>query len=119
MTSKDEASVDRLKRRYRRLAARVAKLGPVLQGTITPRTIVRDDPANPEEQKTYGPYYQWTWKRNAKTVTVNLSASQAKTYQKAIDNHRKLEEILQEMRELSLAILDKTTRGVKKRKRNE
>ena len=119
MTSKDEASVDRLKRRYRRLAARVAKLGPVLQGTITPRTIVRDDPADPEEQKIYGPYYQWTWKRNAKTVTVNLSASQAKTYQKAIDNHRKLEEILQEMRELSLAILDKTTRGVRKRKRNE
>jgi len=80
---------------------------------------LRYDPADPEEQKIYGPYYQWTWKRNAKTVTVNLSASQAKTYQKAIDNHRKLEEILQEMRELSLAILDKTTRGVRKRKRNE
>ena len=119
MTRKNEESVDRLKRRYRRLAARVAKLGPVLQGTITQRTIVRDDPADPEEQKIYGPYYQWTWKRNAKTVTVNLSASQAKTYQKAIDNHRILEETLQEMRELSLAILEMTTTSVIKRKRKE
>ena len=119
MTRKNEESVDRLKRRYRRLAARVAKLGPVLQGTITQRTIVRDDPADPEEQKIYGPYYQWTWKRNAKTVTVNLSASQAKTYQKAIDNHRILEETLQEMRELSLASLEMTTTSVIKRKRKE
>jgi len=119
MTMKNEKSVDGLKRRYQRLTARVAKLGPVLQGTITERTIVRDDPANPKKHKTYGPYYQWTWKRGGKTVTVNLSASQARAYQRAIDNHRKLEHTLQEMRELSLAILEQTTKGVKKRKRNE
>lgn len=119
MKRKDEQSLDCLKSQYQRLAARLAKLGPVLQGTITERTIVRNDKANPQEQKTYGPYYQWTWKRNAKTVTVNLSPSQAKTYQKAIDNHRILEKTLQEMRELSLAILEMTTTSVIKRKRKE
>jgi len=116
---KNEKPAEEFRKRYQRLTARLAKLGPVLQGTITERTIVRDDPANPKEQKTYGPYYQWTWKRGGKTVTVNLSPSQAKAYQKAIDNHRKLEDTLQEMRELSLAILESTTKGVTKRKRNE
>jgi hypothetical protein len=64
----------------------------------------------------HGPYYQWTFKRAAKTVTVNLTASQARIYQRAIDAHRKLEQITDEMRELSLKILEAKTEGVKKRK---
>jgi len=49
---------------------------------------------------------------------VNLSASQAKTFQRAIDNNRKLEAIIKEMRTLSRTILEATTQGVKKRKTN-
>jgi len=116
---KKNAEIERMKKRYARLTARLAKLGPVLQGTITERTIQRDDPERPGRKKNYGPYYQWTFKRNGKTVTVNLTSSQAKAYQKAIDNHRKMEDILQEMRELSLSILEKTTKGVEKRKSAE
>ena len=44
-------------RRYGRLSARLAKLGLVLQGTITERSMVRPDPKNPKKEKTYGPYY--------------------------------------------------------------
>jgi hypothetical protein len=88
----------------------------VLQGTITERTIVRPDPDSPDREKRYGPYYQWTWKRHGKTVTVNLTATQAKVYQKAITAHRTLEKTLDEMRALSLAMLEQTTQGVKKRK---
>ena len=109
-------------RRYRALAAQLSDVGFISPGSLVTRTTSCGKPGcrcQADPPRRHGPYYQWTWKRNAKTVTVNLSASQAKTYQKAIDNHRKLEEILQEMRELSLAILDKTTRGVRKRKRNE
>jgi len=116
---KKDVKSENMKKRYERLSARVAKLGPVLQGTITERTISRADPRKPGEQKTYGPYYQWTFKRDGKTATVNLSASQAKVYQRAINNHRKLEEITQEMRELSLQILEATTTGVVKRKPNK
>jgi hypothetical protein len=105
-----------MERRYSRLASKLADLGPVLQGTITERKIVRPDPKQHGKEKTYGPYYQWTWKRDGKTVTVNLSASQARVYQKAINNHRKMEEMIQEMRRLSLAILEATTEGVSKRK---
>lgn len=113
-------SAEKLKKRYARLAQQVAKLGPVLQGTITERSILRQDPANPAgPKKSYGPYYQWTFKREGKTVTVNLSSSQLKVYQQAIDNHRKLEQITQEMRELSLQLLEQTTEGVKKRKQGQ
>ena len=105
-----------MERRYARLTARLAKLGFVLQGTITARTMVRADPQAPGREKTYGPYYQWTFKRTGKTVTVNLTASQAKTYQRAIDNHRKMEKTLEEMRALSLEILEANTPSVRKRK---
>lgn len=116
---KKNRQVEQAIKRYQRLAARAAKLGPVLQGTITERTISRDDPEHPTKQRLYGPYYQWTFKRDGKTTTVNLSASQAKTYQRAIDEHRKLEALCQKMRELSLAILENSTRGVKRRNENK
>jgi len=109
--------IDAMRRRYKRLAAQLPKLGLVLRGTITQRTIVRNKPKTPGGRKTYGPYYQWTWKDKGKTVTVNLTASQAKLYQRAIDNQRKLERIVREMRDVSLKILEATTEGVKKRKR--
>ena len=105
-----------MKRRYAQLATRLSKLGFILQGTITERTIIRPDPKAPKKQKTYGPYYQWTFKRAGKTVTINLTAPQAKTYQRAIDNHRKMEDMLEQMRTLSLQILEAKTQGVKKRK---
>ncbi len=113
---KKEDSVKMLKRRYERLTARLGKPGFVLQGTITKRSIIRENPADPGKEKIYGPYYQWTRKQGGKTVTVNLTASQAKIYQKAIDNHRTMEQIIKEMRALSLKICEATTDGVKKRK---
>lgn len=64
----------------------------------------------------HGPYYQWTWKYKGRTKTVNLTASQAKTYRNAIRNHRMVEKTLREMRELSLRICEATTEGVTKRK---
>jgi hypothetical protein len=109
---KSEMEAERLERRYRKLAAQLAKTGPVLQGTITKRTIAQED-------RTYGPYFQWTFKREGKTVTVNLTARQAELFQKALDNNRELENTLKEMRELSLEICEAKTEGVKKRKPRE
>jgi len=112
-------TVMEMERRYQRLAAQLAKLQVMAQGTITERTIERDIDATPGEKKVYGPYYQWTFKDKGKTVTVNLTADQAKQYQRAIDEHRKMEGIVEEMRQLSRKILEMKTVGVKKRKRGE
>lgn len=109
-------NLNAMKRRYARLAARLGKVGLVLHGTITERTITRDDPQRPGTPKSYGPYYQWTFKRDGKTVTVNLTRRQARRYQRAIENQRDLEQTLEEMRRLSRRILEETTTGVKKRK---
>lgn len=115
----DKLDPKRLKERFQRLAARLAGLGPIVQGTITARTITKEDPTRPGKTKTIGPYYQWTFKRNAKTVTVNLSPQQHKQFQKAIDNNRKAEDLLAQMRELSLDFLNATTQGVAKRNRSK
>ncbi len=109
-------SADALRRRCQRLSERLGKTGLILQGTITQRKIAREDPYQPGKAKEYGPYFQWTFKEKGKTRTVNLTASQARVYQKAIDNNRKMEEIVQEMRDLSLEFCQATTKGVKKRK---
>ena len=102
-----------LKKRYARLVQRLARTELVLQGTITERYIRKQ-----KDGKTHTtcPYYQWTFKRQAKTVTVNLSPAQYKQFQRAIDNNKALEEILTEMRDVARQILDATTEGVKKRK---
>jgi len=99
------------------LAAKLGQTGLLLQGTITRRTIVREAKTAGGKRRKYGPYYQWTWKREGKTTTVNLTAAQARAYQKAIDNNRKVRELVGEMRELSLELLEATTQSVKKRKR--
>lgn len=117
-TPKSPKQIEAMERRRTQILLRIAKIGPVLQGTITRRSIVRDDPRNPGMQKEYGPYNQWTWKREGKTVTVNLSASQLKPYQHAIAENRKLEDLLQELREVSLNILEAKTECVSKRSRN-
>jgi len=47
---------------------------------------------------------------------VNLTRAQAEAFQKAIDNHRKVEDRLRKMRALSLQILEATTPSVNRRK---
>jgi len=116
MRGKKPNEAAQLRKDYGRLAARLSKLNFIAQGTITERIIMRPDPEHPTTQRAYGPYYQWTWKKEGKTVTVNLTAPQAKAFQKAIDEHRKLDALLDEMRALSRQFLDSTTPGVKKRK---
>jgi hypothetical protein len=106
------SKIIRLQTRYNALAEQLAKTGLILHGTITARSIESEN----DKGKIYGPYYQWTRKVHQKTVTVNLSQSQAKFYQQAIDNNRKMEKIINEMRSLSLKICEATTEGVIKRK---
>ena len=111
-----ERDRERMRRRHARLASSLSRIGLIAQGTITERTIEREDKNAPGTSKVYGPYYQWTFKDKGKTVTVNLSKAQVRPYKRAIENHRRMEAILTEMRTLSLSILGNSTQGVVKRK---
>lgn len=110
--------LEKMRRRHARLAARLSRIGLIVQGTITERTIEREEKSQPGKTKTYGPYYQWTFKDKGKTVTVNLSKAQIARFKRAIENNRTLENILEEMRETSRRIMESSTLGVKKRKSN-
>jgi hypothetical protein len=106
---------ENIKRRYRKLASRLATTGPIIQGTITERIITRPGGKRTGRDKTYGPYYQWTFKSAGKTATVNLTGPQAKLFQRAIENNQKLEITLSEMRRLSRQLCEGSAKGVKKR----
>lgn len=104
-----------LQRRHERLKRSLLALGPTLQGSILRRVIQRPDPEHPRHAKDYGPYYQWTRKLHKHTVIQNLTPAQAKVFQRAIRENRKLEKTLAEMRAISLKMLELTTEGVNKR----
>ena len=92
----------RLQQRYRQLQAEVAQLGWIAQGSLLP---------NPPRA------WRLTRKVQGKTVTLALSAAQADAFRQAIANHRRLEELLQQMRQLSEIALLGSAPGVKKRPR--
>ena len=112
---KRKENMEQLLARYERLKKRVMEMGPVQMGTITERMDRRPDARG--EIRERGPYYQWTFKESGRTRTVNLTREQARLWRTAIANHRKLEAILKEMREVSLRILKATTAGVPPRNR--
>jgi len=94
------AEIKELKRRYLSLAHALAQLPWVCQGSV---------------MHTPPHAYRWTRKVNKKTVTVSLSKDQAELIMEAIANHRKLETMLKEMRELSERALLGSAPGVVKR----
>jgi len=116
---KDKRTEEALQRRYRKLASKLAATGPILQGTITERVIEKQPEQEGEVGKSYGPYYQWTFKDAGKTTTVNLTAKQAKFFQRAIENNRKLESRLKDLRRLSRQICEGSVEGVKRRERKK
>jgi hypothetical protein len=106
----EKKSVEKLLERYERLKASIAALGLVQIGTVSERMDRRPNAQGHVEAR--GPYYQWTFKVAAKTRTVNLTREQARQWVEAIQNHRRLEKTIAEMRSVSLRILQETTLGV-------
>ena len=61
--------------------------------------------------------WRWTRKVKAKTVTVALSEQQADLFRRAIDDHRKLEKLIDQMRALSQQVLLNSVEGPARRKK--
>jgi len=75
-----------------------------MQGSIVRRTKRCGQPGcqchlGPEYE--HGPYYQWTTKVRAKTVTVVLTPEQARIYNEFIRNGRKLKKLVTKMYAIS------------------
>lgn len=92
---------------YEELKRQLQTLGYILQGSVTERWNQCGRPwchCHTDPQSRHGPYYQWSWKDQAKTKSVYLDADQARQCREWIQNHRQLERLLKRMRALSLRV---------------
>ena len=106
------------RRRFEALAARLAKTGWMVQGSVQARRRGAAA-AGTAGSKRYGPYYQWSFKRDGKTVTVQLSPAQAQAFARAVTENRRIERLLARLRVLSEQFLTATIQGVPKRNRRQ
>jgi len=111
MPSKRAASAEVLRaqaQRFREARRELLQLEYFLKGTVLKRMMkcgraqcaCHDDPA-----KRHGPYYEWTYKVNGKTVNVKLTAEAAPLYKAATKQQRKLKTILARLERLSRSAL--------------
>ena len=92
---------------YRRLRGRLAQVQWVALGSVLERTLPGQG----------GPRYQWSRRVDGKTVTVALSPQQFAWLKRAIANQRKVEYMLSQMHQLTLAHMWKNLPGTTRRKK--
>jgi len=89
------------------LLARLARAGFALPGTLIERSFRCGKPncrCHADPPRPHGPYWQWTRKRDGKTVTVNLTPEQAVRYQPWFDTARDIRTLIADIEKLSLRI---------------
>ena len=90
----------RLPSRYATLQKQLASIGPISQGSVAFQA-----PSS----------WRCPFKIQGKTACVALSEEQAAQMSQAINNHKHLEEIVREMREITQTLILETVPGVRRR----
>ena len=94
---------------YQELRDQLAQTGYITTGSIT--TVYRKC-GKPycfcakDEKAVHGPYNVWTRKINGKTVTRNLTDTQAELCKKCIQNMRHLEATIDQMKKLTAKYIE-------------
>lgn len=104
-----DAPLQSLEQRHQVLLQELGDIGLVLRGTIGKRMMrcgqsrcrCQTDPA-----ARHGPYYLWTRKVSAKTVTLRLEATQATRLQQWTKNMRRLDRLVKALQKLGLRAAD-------------
>jgi hypothetical protein len=99
-----EKALERCREQYEALKRQVGELAYVMPGSVVRRTKRCGHPGcqchlGPEFE--HGPYYQWTRKIQAKTVTRVLNPTEARLYQEFIRNGQRLRKLVSRMYEIS------------------
>lgn len=102
-TTATERRLAALRADYQAAKARLAEIGFTCEGSLVERYTSCHNPrcrcADPAQR--HGPYWQLSWKEGGKTVSRLLDTGEAALYREWIDNRRRLEAVLAEMRDLS------------------
>lgn len=91
-------------RRFQELKQRLARVGYFSKGTLLARMIKCGKPrcaCASDPQKRHGPYFEWTYKDQGKTVTVRLTAKAAPVFRAASKQYRTLKTTLARLEKLS------------------
>lgn len=94
--------------RFAALRQELQQLEYFCKGTVLARRMRCGQPGcacHTDPAKRHGPYWEWTYKAQAKTVNVRLSPASGPLYQTAARQHRKLKALLRRLEKLSLAAL--------------
>ena len=92
---------------YRRLLARLQRVGWLALGSVLERTLPGQG----------GPRYQWSRRVQGKTVTVALSAEQFAWLKTAIANQCQVQSLLNQMHQITLTYMWKNLPSTVRRKR--
>jgi len=101
----------------RRLTTAIAKIGFVLPGTLSRRHTRCGRPGchcHADPPQLHGPYWWWTRKVQAKTVTRLLTDEQAADYGEWFNNARHLRALIAELEALSLAVVENDPRSARR-----
>jgi hypothetical protein len=101
----------------RRITGAIAKLGFVLPGTLSQRHTRCGNTGchcHADPPQLHGPYWWWTRKVDAKTVTRLLTDEQAADYQPWFDNARQARQLLADLEALSLDVVQADPRSARK-----
>ena len=92
------------RRAHQRLSGALADIGFALPGSVVERHMRCGKAAcrcKADPPELHGPYVQWTWRVQGKTVTRYLSPEQLARYQPWFDNARRLHQLVTELEALS------------------
>ena len=105
MTPRQSASADQ---RFRQARQELQQLDYFLKGTVLKRMMKCGQPncaCHRDPSHRHGPYFEWTYKVNGKTVNIKLSKQAAPLYQAATKRHRNLKAALAKMERWSRTAL--------------
>lgn len=97
------------KAKFEALKREVLRLDFVRPGSLVRRFMPCGNPScrcMSEPPRLHGPYYQWSHKIAGRTVTLRLSAEQAKLCRQWVSNHKRLRRLVRQMERLSLRETD-------------
>lgn len=107
-------AADAYAERFRKLKADLAQIDYFSKGTLLARKIrcgKSQCACAKDSSKRHGPYYEWTYKVKAKTVTIRLNAEAAPSFRAASKQYRKLKTVLDRMENISRQVLAKLAKG--------
>ena len=100
----DLQTLERLRSRYRDMAARVAGIGFTWHGSISERWLTCGRPdceCAKDPRARHGPYVYWTTKEKGRSVARLLHPPESQILQEWLSNRKQLDAILREMLKLS------------------